>query len=137
MAVSLLSIIIVNYNTKDLLEQCLKSLMLEVEGWKLSRRQASNNFVEIIVVDNNSTDGSREYLKKLGMGILNDELGGEKKGKEKKKRKKKGNIQYSEFSIQNTKFKLIFNHQNLGFSKANNQGISIAQGKYLLLLNSD
>jgi O-antigen biosynthesis protein len=32
---------------------------------------------------------------------------------------------------------LIANQENLGFSKANNQGISIAEGKYVLLLNPD
>ncbi len=33
--------------------------------------------------------------------------------------------------------RLIQNDQNLGFSKANNQGIKISQGKYILLLNND
>jgi GT2 family glycosyltransferase len=32
---------------------------------------------------------------------------------------------------------LIENHENVGFSRANNQGIRIAKGDYLLLLNSD
>lgn len=32
---------------------------------------------------------------------------------------------------------LIANKENVGFSKANNQGIKIAQGKYVLLLNPD
>ena len=32
---------------------------------------------------------------------------------------------------------LIVNHQNFGFAKANNQALKIAQGDYLLLLNSD
>ncbi len=31
----------------------------------------------------------------------------------------------------------IFNSTNLGFSKANNQGISVAEGEYILLLNND
>jgi len=34
-------------------------------------------------------------------------------------------------------FKLIFNEDNLGFSKANNQGINTSQGEYVLLLNPD
>ena len=33
--------------------------------------------------------------------------------------------------------KVITNEKNLGFSKANNQGVKIAQGKYICFLNSD
>lgn len=33
--------------------------------------------------------------------------------------------------------KLIDNHENLGFSKANNQGISSSEARYYLLLNND
>lgn len=35
------------------------------------------------------------------------------------------------------KVKIIENERNLGFSKANNQGISISRGEYVLLLNND
>ena len=33
--------------------------------------------------------------------------------------------------------KLIENKENLGFSKANNQGVSIAAGEYILFINPD
>lgn len=35
------------------------------------------------------------------------------------------------------KITLITNNKNLGFAKANNQGLKIAQGNYILFLNSD
>jgi GT2 family glycosyltransferase len=47
-----LSIIIVNYNVKYFLEQCLCSVI----------KACKNIDAEIIVADNNSTDGSKEYL---------------------------------------------------------------------------
>ncbi|MEY4875024.1 MAG: hypothetical protein RL708_173 [Bacteroidota bacterium] len=48
-----LSIIIVNYNVKYFLEECLQSV----------RRAIKNIDAEIFVVDNNSVDGSVEWLK--------------------------------------------------------------------------
>jgi len=50
-----LSIIIVNWNVKPLLERCLSSIFL----------YGKNLDYEILVVDNNSIDGSKEYLKDL------------------------------------------------------------------------
>jgi GT2 family glycosyltransferase len=64
---------------------------------------------EIIIVDNHSTDGTASKLRKLI--------------------KKKGKSQI--------KIRLIENKKNLGFAKANNQGIAKARGNYTLLLNAD
>ena len=48
------SVIIVNYNGKEYLETCLRSLQaLDYPAGKL----------EVIVVDNSSTDGSIEYIQ--------------------------------------------------------------------------
>jgi len=47
----LFSIIVVNYNTKDFTANCLDSVLAELQG----------DF-EVIVVDNNSSDGSVAYL---------------------------------------------------------------------------
>lgn len=80
----LLSIAIVNYNTKDLLYDCLKSIYT----------QCRNINFEIIVVDNNSTDGSNTMIKKEfsqvnvilntvnnGFGKANNQVIRESKGK--------------------------------------------------------
>ena len=86
------SIIIVNWNTCDLLQQCLQSVYA----------QTSSIDYEVIVVDNGSTDGSVEMVQR-------------------------------EFG----QAKLLANSDNRGFAAANNQGMAIAKGRYVLLLNSD
>ncbi|WP_077196615.1 glycosyltransferase family 2 protein [Prevotella ihumii] len=48
------SIIIVNYNTQTLTKQCIDSILQQTKGVSY----------EIIVVDNASTDGSKEYFSK-------------------------------------------------------------------------
>ena len=88
----LISIIIVNYNVKYFLKQCLTSVFRAIEGIN----------AEIYVVDNNSTDGSVEYLRSRFPQVI-----------------------------------FIENTSNPGFSKANNQAIELAKGKYILLLNPD
>ncbi len=50
-----IAVVIVNYNVKDFLVQCLSSLEASLEGIRS----------EIIVVDNASTDGSMEYVEPL------------------------------------------------------------------------
>lgn len=87
-----LSIIIVSYNTRKLLADCLTSVFT----------QTKDSNYEVIVVDNASTDGTIEAVEKRHEDI-----------------------------------KILRNKKNLGFAKANNQGIRRAKGKYILLLNSD
>ncbi|UCB51985.1 MAG: glycosyltransferase family 2 protein [Candidatus Zixiibacteriota bacterium] len=87
-----LSVIIVNYKTKDLLDRCLQSLLRSTQAAEF----------EIIVIDNNSRDGSIHMLEK----------------------------EYPQVT-------LIKNQENLGFAKACNQGIRIAEGKYVFILNPD
>ncbi len=87
-----ISFIIVNWNTRNILIDCLDSIYKTVSGIDL----------EIYVVDNNSTDGSQETIKKKFPSV-----------------------------------KLIENKTNTGFAHANNQALSIMQGRFAVLLNSD
>lgn len=54
----ILSVIVVNYNVKFFLEQCLSSLKTAFEGSSLP-----DDRIEVFVVDNNSSDGSVDFLQ--------------------------------------------------------------------------
>ncbi len=87
-----LSVIIVNYNVKHFLGQCLQSVAAAIK----------NIDAEVFVVDNNSSDDSVKMVAEKFAWA-----------------------------------KLIANKENTGFSRANNQAIKEAKGKYILLLNPD
>ncbi|MCS7189903.1 MAG: glycosyltransferase family 2 protein, partial [Bacteroidia bacterium] len=87
-----LSVIIVSYNVKYFLRQCLQSVARAIEGIP----------TEVWVVDNASIDGSVEMVREEFPWV-----------------------------------KVIANEVNLGFARANNQAIRLAQGRYILLLNPD
>lgn len=101
------SVIVVSYNTKDILLGCLQSVFGTLERaaragrMSLDARSLSRGY-EVIVVDNASADGSaaavREHFPQAH---------------------------------------LVENEFNRGFAAANNQAIAVAQGRYLLLLNPD
>lgn len=86
------TIVIVNWNTRQMLADCLNSV---IAG-------ATDEKYELIVVDNASSDGSCEMIA-------------------------------SDFPS----VRLIRNAENRGFAAANNQGIVVSDGRYVLLLNSD
>ena len=48
-----------------------------------------------------------------------------------------GSAEYLKGKKEEGKIETILNPQNLGFAKANNQGIEIASGEYIILLNDD
>lgn len=108
-----LSIVIVNWNTREYLAQCLDSL-LGSHSADFGPRSHSDRagsvelpaeeslFVEVLVVDNASTDGSVEMVQ-------------------------------ADFPW----VRLIENPENMGFARANNQAIELCQGRHVLLLNSD
>ena len=83
-----ISIIILSWNTKDLLKKCLKSIPF---------------YAEVIIVDNGSKDGTVHFLNSLKWPNL----------------------------------KIIKNKKNLGFAKGNNQGLEVAKGDFVMILNSD
>ncbi len=94
-----LSVIIVNWNTRDLLQRCLESLW--EQGDDAGQRGRPLAF-EVLVVDNASTDGTAKMVAER-------------------------------FAL----VKLQANETNVGFTRANNQAISLSGGRYVLLLNSD
>lgn len=95
-----LSVIILSYNTKNTTRKCIEALYKSLMG--------SNILAEIIIVDNNSVDGSYEMIKKI-----------------------------LEKSNKKITYKAIFNKVNYGYAKGNNQGIKIAKSRNILFLNSD
>jgi GT2 family glycosyltransferase len=101
----LLSVIIVNYNVKHFLEQCLFSVLHAIKDLD----------AEVIVVDNASTDGSKAFFSDtLQKSTLQESTLGEW-----------GRIRF------------IWNEENMGFGRANNQALEIAKGEYILFLNPD
>src|SRR5579863_7449116 len=56
----ILSVVIVSYNVKYFLEQCLSSLKKAVDGLSLPRGST-----EVFIIDNASTDGSLDFLEPL------------------------------------------------------------------------
>ena len=85
-----LSLVIVNYNTRDLLRQCLASIATHEPS------------AETIVIDNASRDGSLEMVRDDFPNVERIDMG-----------------------------------WNAGFAAANNAGLDLADGAYLVLLNSD
>lgn len=85
-----ISVVIPNYNGKNFLTKCFKSLNVQ------------NYSFEVIIIENGSDDGSADYIKE-----------------------------------NYPKFTLIENQENLGFSKAVNQGIQTSSSEYILLINND
>jgi len=86
------SIIVVAWNVRKLVYDCLKSVYEQTKGVSF----------EVIYVDNASSDNTVDMVR--------DEF---------------------------PDVRIIENEANEGFIKANNQGIEIARGRYVLLLNSD
>lgn len=89
-----LSIVIINFNTKKLTAECIKSVFKNTKGITF----------EIIMVDNASSDGSVKAVEKLA----------------------------GKYPV-----KIKANKENVGFGQGNNQGMKIAKGRYILLLNTD
>ncbi len=93
----LISVIIPVFNNWSLTQKCLTSL----------HTHAQNISFEVIVVDNNSTDGTATDANDFGLSLFGD------------------------------RFVLLRQNENLGFAKATNLGARTAKGRYLYLLNND
>ncbi|HEX7155548.1 MAG TPA: glycosyltransferase [Thermoanaerobaculia bacterium] len=87
------SVIIVSYNNVELTRACVDSVL----------RNSMHPNLEVLVIDNASTDGSAEMLEQ----------------------------------IDDRRVRVLLNRENAGFAAANNQGLRVATGAYLVLLNND
>jgi len=89
------SVVLVTYGGLELTKACLDSL-LGRETWPR---------LDVIVVDNASSDGTPEYLQSV--------------------------------AASDPRVRCVFNRENRGFAGANNQGIALAAGEIVVLLNND
>jgi GT2 family glycosyltransferase len=104
-----LSIVIVSWNVRTFLRNCLDSILQAATVDTAATPQPTSPqpnrqlpSAEVIVVDNASNDGSVEMLR--------------------------GEYPWAT---------VLVNSDNLGFTRANNQGLALARGRYLLFLNPD
>ncbi|HTP07093.1 MAG TPA: glycosyltransferase family 2 protein, partial [Anaerolineae bacterium] len=102
-----LSILIVNWNTRDYTAECLHSLAATADRVELDPDGCSvliydRYRAEVFVIDNASQDGSATSIREQFPWV-----------------------------------RLIENQQNIGFAPANNQAYQHSTGRYVLLLNSD
>ncbi|OGH18136.1 MAG: hypothetical protein A2868_00955 [Candidatus Levybacteria bacterium RIFCSPHIGHO2_01_FULL_40_15b] len=103
------SIIVLTYNSEKYIEKLLESIV---------KFNKDSNY-EIIVVDNNSEDGTVRLIQ-------NSKLPSTPLGTSK-----------SQSANWRTKFKIIENKENVGFSRGINMGAREAKGEYLLFINPD
>jgi len=101
------SIIIVNYNSSGLIIDCMKSIFSLTHGITF----------EIIIVDNASEPDIRQKIRD-SISQFPD------------------NICHNAIDDQ-THTRIINLDRNIGFGRANNEGIKIAEGEYILFLNPD
>jgi len=94
-AFPMVSVVVVTWNNREWNARCLSSLR-ERDEWPN---------LEVIVVDNASTDGTPDLLR--------------------------------EEAARDTRLRLVLNDTNAGFAVANNQGLALATGDVLVLLNND
>lgn len=90
------SVIIVTWNNEEDIAACADSVVMNAN-------ESTELNAELIIIDNNSSDGTYEKLRKLN---------------------------YSNLQIYK-------NTENLGYTKAVNQGIKYSSGDYVFLLNPD
>ena len=87
-----ISIIVVSWNTKSLVRECLSAI----------RRTCERLAIQVLLIDNASSDGTPSMVAEEFPEVV-----------------------------------LIRNAENLGFARANNQALKLAQGKFIALVNSD
>ncbi|MDY6953410.1 MAG: glycosyltransferase, partial [Thermodesulfobacteriota bacterium] len=124
------SIVILAHNQLPYTKKCISSI------FKYTKQP-----FELIVVDNASSDGTMKYLGHLaaqhglqgskGAAKASPQKGRRKKGRKRSRAKK------SPSSAVCKAFKVIRNDRNLGFAAGNNQGMAMARGDYVLLMNND
>ncbi len=108
----LVSINILNYNDKKTINKAIESAVRQIYPR-----------VEILIIDNNSTDGSRE--------IIEQKISEWEKYRKELLEEKYPNENYS------VRIKLIKNSENVGFAPGHNQAIRKCHGDFILCLNSD
>jgi len=127
-----LSVIILSYNTKELMLQTLKSLVDARQAWKKAGVE-----IEVIIADNASRDGIIEAIKEEFPKFVGDSKRVSKdryKVEKKRYRKDRPTI---EITRMGENFTLIENNENRAFSSGNNVGTLFAKGRYVLFLNND
>jgi GT2 family glycosyltransferase len=93
-----ISVVTLTHNKLEYSRRCLTSLLATSFGpW------------ELVVIDNGSSDGTREWLKELGAQAEANDVG----------------------------FQTVLNDGNIGCSTARNQGSAVARGHYVVFVDND